>query len=155
VSASTGPDGPRSKNGNAIGSPSSRDVYWLFLVPAFYLGFAIWIAVALVAGHTVTAQVQSCSGRNCQVTWVENDQPRYASVDRSRGSIPGSKMRIQAGNVGPGGTINITASHTAVAVMLILTIVTTPLVFPLISTTRRARTKAWTEWDRSHPTANE
>ena len=155
MSASTGRDGPSSKNGVPISSPNSRDVYWFFLMPAFCLGFAIWLALALVTGQTVTAQVQSCSGRDCQVTWVENGQPRYASVDRSPGSIPGSHVAIQTGDVGPGGTVSIWASHYLLAYMLIATIVTTPLAVALISGSRRGRTKAWTEWHHSHPTVYE
>jgi hypothetical protein len=153
VSASPGPDGPRSTRGVPIGSPSSRDVYSFFLLPAFCLGVAIWVALALVTGHALTAQVLTCSGKNCHVTWVENGQPRYASVDRSRDSHPGSHIAIQAGSVG--GTVSISATRVVLAYMLILTIAGTPLMFPLISATRRARTRAWTEWDRSHPTVYE
>jgi hypothetical protein len=150
VSTSTGPVGPTSKRGVPIGSPSSRDVYWFFLAPAFCLGFSIWIALALVTGHTVTARVLWCS-QNCHVTWVENGQPQYASVDRSRGAIPGSRVSIQTGSVGPTGTVSISASHVAIAIMVMLTIVTTPLAVTLLLATRRARTMAWAAWDRSHP----
>ena len=153
MSTTPGTDGPRSTRGVPIGSPSSRDVYSFFLLPGFVLGFAIWIAFMLVTGHPVTAQVLTCSGKNCQVTWVENGHPRYASVDRSRGAHPGSQIAIQAGSVG--GTVSVSASRFVLAGMLILTVVSTPLMFPLISATRRARTKAWTEWDRSHPTVYE
>ena len=150
--ASRGPDGPRSKRRALIGSPSARDVYWIFGFPAFCVGFAIWITYHWSHGDCpgpvlLWPRLPSHVGRERSAA--------VPSVDRSRGSIPGSQVSIQAGSVGPGGTVSISASHTALAVMVILAVVTTPLAVPLISGTRRARTKAWTEWDRSHATVYE
>lgn len=139
-------DGPRDLRGRPIGSPDSRDVYWIYALPACLLAMSAWIVLSLVSGHSARAEVLSCGGRSCRVVWSENGHLRYDSVDPNPGCHPGSTIDIHVTSLVPGGSENPGATRDVLVGTLACCALSAAGSPWLIRLTRRQRARAWTAW---------